>query len=772
MRAIVDENFLDKLLDQHRSLWESGQRPLIYALVQELPESIRDDATLDLIYNEIVLRESIGETPTLEEYRLAYPQYEAELVAQFEVHKAISDGLLIDTQTNSITDSQALPAIDPKPDVTESIPGYELLREIGRGGFAIVYQAKNKQLRRDVAIKMFQPGRIPSGKELGRFRSEATAVARLNHPNIVQVFEIGQWAGVPFLVLEFVEGGTLARKLERALLPAQQAAALIEKLALAIQHAHERGVIHRDLKPANILFDSKGEPKIADFGLAKLLESENNSWEATRTGEPLGTPRYMAPEQASGNSAKIGKCTDIYALGVLLYECLTGQAPFVAASVVESLKKITQDEPTSPRKLQPTVPRDLATICLKCLEKQPIRRYGSAVELAEDLNRFQNGQSIQARPTPVLEVLWKKIRRRPAEALLATTLVLALGGMLTWFSYGSAIERSRIAAMRTEVGRLAKQGRDAAEDGLYDQAVQHMTDAWRIVHAEPALADLSLGVEGWLDHCQRAASVEIWSGRVPPRDFDQLRDDAVVDSLLLEPISTDGYSLAREAIQQARELTEGDGTIDELAWRPQRELLDLLECGLVADCESAEKAREFLQSRHHNNSRTYWETLATLLDNNSLKDQQEALDKAHQFPPDTAKKAWLKAISALRQSRYDEAEKQLQQIISQEPANFSARLLQGIGYSRVGRFAEAKIALTACIAQRPTSGWSYYWRAVAQVGLNDQESATLDIQRANKLKRSASLQFKLEEFSSNVESKDVSNGRQSSSNQPKGLHAN
>ncbi|MFO0942632.1 MAG: serine/threonine-protein kinase [Pirellulales bacterium] len=394
MRAIADENVIDKLLDHHRNLWESGQRPIVRSLVQEIPESLRDDATLDLIYNEIVLRESDGETPTLNEYLQAYPQYEAELIAQFEVHKAISDGILIDTQKNRALETDGLQTQGEKSsDVTESIDGYELLREVGRGGFAIVYQAKNKQLRRDVAIKMFQPGRIPSSKELGRFRSEATAVARLNHPNIVQIFEIGQWAGVPFLALEFVDGGTLARKLERSLLPAREAATLIEKLARAIQHAHERGVIHRDLKPANVLFDSKGQPKIADFGLAKLLESENNSWEATRTGEPLGTPRYMAPEQASGNSSKIGKCTDVYALGVLLYECLTGQAPFVAASVVESLKKITQDEPISPRKLQPSIPRDLATICLKCLEKQPIRRYGSAAELADDLGPLLGRQS-------------------------------------------------------------------------------------------------------------------------------------------------------------------------------------------------------------------------------------------------------------------------------------------------------------------------------------------------------------------------------------------
>lgn len=749
MRATVDENVIDKLLDLQRNLWETGNRPRVDTLVQDLPESGRDEATLDLIYNEIVLRESRGETPTLAEYRQAYPQFDSELVAQFEVHQAISDGILIDTRHNKLSETQR-DSLGQTSDVTESISGYELLREIGRGGFAIVYQARNKQLRRDVAIKMFQPGRIPSSKELGRFRSEATAVARLNHPNIVQIFEIGQWAGVPFLALEYVDGGTLARKLERALLPPSEAASLIEKLARAIQHAHDRGVIHRDLKPANVLFDAADQPKIADFGLAKLLESQNNSWEATRTGEPLGTPRYMSPEQASGNTSKIAKCTDIYGLGVLLYESLTGRAPFVAASVVESLQKITQEEPLSPRKLQPSVPRDLATICLKCLEKQPIRRYASAAELADDLHRFMNGRSIIARPAPFWEVAWKKARRRPAETLLGLVIFLCAIGAMGWFGYRSSAERNRIALLRTQVGELAKQGRAAAEDGLYDQAVLHMTQAWRLVQSEPALADLSLGIEGWLDHCQRAASIELWSGRVPPRDFDQLRDDAVIDSLLLDPKSIDAVRWAHEALERARDLTTGEGTIDEQVWRPQRELLDLVEAQLVADVESPQKALDFLRTCPTYNSRIYWESLTRLLADGEPQLLANAQAQAQQFPPDPLKKAWLQAVSDLRNNRLAEAEVQLQEIIGQEPAHFLARLQQGIGYSRVGRFAEAKIALTACIAQRPTSAWSYYWRAIAELGLKDEVSAKLDLQRAKKLKCSTTLQFMLEKISSDI----------------------
>lgn len=748
MKLVLGEFDLDQLLDQQTSLWESGQRPNITTLLGNINSSQRDDVCLDLIYNEVILREGMGEHPSLEEYIAAFPDLTNALTAQFEVHRAISDGLLVDTQKNGPSDTQPSPDSNSGSNVTESISGYEILREIGRGGFAIVYQARNKSLRRDVAIKMFQPGRIPSRRELQRFRSEATAVARLNHPSIVQIFEIGEWAGVPYLALELIEGGTLARKLERALLPPLAAAKLIEKLSRAIQHAHDRGVIHRDLKPANILFGGGDEPKVADFGLAKLLESDERSWEATRTGEPIGTPRYMSPEQATGQTAKIGKSSDIYSLGVLLYECLTGQAPFVASSVIETLKKIASDEPQSPRRLQPSIPRDLATICLNCLQKNPLRRYQSAEDLADDLLRFQQGKAIHAKPTPTWEHLWKACRRRPAEAvLIAITTIVILGGF-GWFSYSSANERRRIKDLRAQVIELTNAGRNQAEDSNYQQAQEHLSQAWKLLQGEPALSDLSLGVEGWLDHCQRAASVQLWQGRVPPRDFDQLRDDAVVDSLLLGSQTIESIAQACEAIDRARQLTDGNQTIDSLAWRPEREFLDLIETDLIAFTSDAVRAREFLTSAGEYSSRLYWQRLSELCPPEDIKTLEMTKHNAKQFPQDALNTAWLDGIKLLRQQQYASSLDELQRVLDLQPTHFAARLLQGICLVKLDRNAEAQIALTACLGQRPLSAWSYYWRAMAYRGLNDFDAAHLDLLRVTQLKSSPTLLLLIDQYES------------------------
>lgn len=748
MNLILDESNIDQLLDQQTDLWESGQRPSIIALLGNISSSQRDDVCLDLIYNEVVLREGIGEHPSLEEYIAAFPELANALTAQFEVHRAISDGLLIDTQKNSPDETHPSPDASRSLNVTESIAGYEILREIGRGGFAIVYQARQQSLRRDVAIKMFQPGRIPSRRELQRFRSEATAVARLNHPNIVQIFEIGEWAGVPYLALELIDGGTLARKLERALLAPKAAAQLIEKLARAIQHAHDRGVIHRDLKPANVLFDVTDEPKVADFGLAKLLESEERSWEATRTGEPIGTPRYMSPEQAGGQTANIGKSSDIYSLGVLLYECLTGQAPFVASSVIETLKKIGGDEPLSPRRLQPSIPRDLATICLHCLQKNPLRRYQSAEELANDLKRFQQGKAIHAKPTPQWERLWKTCRRHPAEAILIALATLVVVGGFGWINYSSAKERTRIKDLRAQVIQLTNTGRDQAEEHNYDQAQEHLSQAWKLVQGEPSLSDLSLGVEGWFDHCQRAASVQLWQGRVPPRDFDQLRDDAVVDSLLIGSRSPEAITQAREAIDRARQMTEGNQTIDSLAWRPERELLDLIETDLIASTSDSVRAREFLSSAGEYSSRLYWQRMSELCPPEEAKTLDKATLNAKQFPQDPLNTAWLAGINLLRQQQYASSLDELQRVLDLQPTHFAARLLQGICLVKLDRCAEAKIALTACVGQRPLSAWSYYWRAMAYRGLNDHSAAALDLQRVTQLKSSPTLLFLVDQYES------------------------
>jgi serine/threonine protein kinase len=274
------------------------------------------------------------------------------------------------------------------------IDGYGVGELLGRGGMGVVYRARQYGLERDVALKIIISGAHASGAELARFRAEAEAVARLQHPGIVQVYEVGEQAGCPYLALELVRGGSLAQRLGGTPMPPRAAAQLVLELARAVQHAHEQGVVHRDLKPANVLLTESGIAKIADFGLAKTLATDSG---LTESGAILGSPSYMAPEQAEGKVRSVSPLTDIYSLGAILYESLTGRPPFLGASVIETLDQVRSFDPVPPQTLQPKVSIDLAAICLKCLEKRPSQRYPSAAALAEDITRFLNDEPVSAR---------------------------------------------------------------------------------------------------------------------------------------------------------------------------------------------------------------------------------------------------------------------------------------------------------------------------------------------------------------------------------------
>jgi len=316
------------------------------------------------------------------------------------------------------------------------VPGFQILAELGRGGMGVVYLALDERLKRRVALKMLLGGSLARPDSLPRFRAEAEAVARLHHPHIIQIFEVGEVQGLPFLALEFVPGGSLHTYLAGRPQDPRQAARLLELLARAVQHAHEQGIIHRDLKPANVLLSdaraplSRTEPRITDFGLAKLLD---NSDDRTRVGDVVGTPGYLAPEQATGVPGHVGPAADIYALGVILYEMLTGQPPFRGQDPLDIMLLVRHQEPVPPHRLQPRLPRDLETICLTCLHKEPRRRYASATALADDLQRFLNHEPIRARRVGWLERAGKWTRRQPALAsLLGVTflaIVLAFAGV-------------------------------------------------------------------------------------------------------------------------------------------------------------------------------------------------------------------------------------------------------------------------------------------------------------------------------------------------------
>jgi tetratricopeptide (TPR) repeat protein len=325
------------------------------------------------------------------------------------------------------------PVVSPARSRTDTpeIPGYEILGMLGEGGMGIVYKARQRGLNRLVALKMIGGG-PPRADLLVRFHTEAEAVAQLRHPNILQIYEIGEVGGLPFLSLELLEGGDLKDRLAGTPQPCRPAAELVATLARAVHAAHQARIVHRDLKPANVRFTADGVPKVTDFGLAKRLESDSRQ---TQTGMVMGTPSYMAPEQARGHSKDVGPAADIYALGAMLYEMLTGRPPFKGATPMETLRQLIDEDPVPPSRLVPRLARDLETICLKCLHKEPRKRYETARHLADDLDRYRDGETIHARRTPAWERGVKWSRRRPVAAMgvalgLLAFLALTLGGAL------------------------------------------------------------------------------------------------------------------------------------------------------------------------------------------------------------------------------------------------------------------------------------------------------------------------------------------------------
>ena len=310
---------------------------------------------------------------------------------------------------------------------------YQLLEEIGRGGQGVVYRAHQKSLNRTVALKVIGLGSWATETHLKRFRREAEAAASLEHPGIVPIHEVGERDGKCYFSMKFVEGGQLEEVVRRAPISIRQAAELIAKVARTVHYAHEHGILHRDIKPGNILLDGKGEPHLTDFGLARLLQTEST---VTRTREVLGTPSYMAPEQAVGNNTKLTSATDVYGLGAVFYQLLTGHPPFAGGTTYETIKLLLDTEPRQPRVLNPKIDRDLSTICLKCLEKDPRRRYSTALALAEDLERWLKHEPILARHIGIFTRGRKWVRRNPTSALLAASLIaLAAGaGWMVWKS--------------------------------------------------------------------------------------------------------------------------------------------------------------------------------------------------------------------------------------------------------------------------------------------------------------------------------------------------
>ena len=365
-----------------------------------------------------------GQTPRVPPHEAATGKYRAVDLSATGKYQAPGSDPEEDTgkhgQTSSSPGGRQLHGLSSGP---PSLPGYDIVGELGRGGMGVVYKAWHVPTKRFVALKMILTGAEATETVRKRFRVESEAAARLAHPNIIEIYEVGEFEGYPFFSLEFCGGGTLAKKLSGNPMLPQSAALIVEKLARAVAAAHAEQIIHRDLKPANILLSSEGEPKIGDFGLAKRLDAEDLH---TRTGAVMGTPSYMPPEQAVGGRVPIGPAADIYALGAILYECLTGRPPFKSATAVDTLEQVRRQEPVAPRLLNATVPAELDAICLKCLRKSPTKRYASAAEVADELRRYLSGEAIHTRPPTWTQSCWQWIRNRPVQSILLTVVAVAV----------------------------------------------------------------------------------------------------------------------------------------------------------------------------------------------------------------------------------------------------------------------------------------------------------------------------------------------------------
>jgi serine/threonine-protein kinase len=560
----------------------------------------------------------------------------------------------------------------------------------------VVYQARHGSLKRLVALKMILTGLHTDSTVRVRFRTEAEAVARLQHPNVVQIYEVGEYDGRPFLSLEYLDGGNLVSKGAGSAQPEREAAQLVETLARAVHAMHQRGILHRDLKPMNVLLTADGTPKITDFGLAKLLDADIG---LTRSETMLGTPSYMAPEQAAGDTQKVGEPADIYSLGAILYELLTGRAPFQGATPLSTLLQVRTQEPFPPRRLRPSLSRDLETICLKCLEKEPGMRYPSAEALADDLHCFLAEQSIRARRAPVWQRLGRFARRRPslvAWVLAASTLVCLL--LTTWSYFHAADQLARHRA-----------------DEKYQQFIQRRNEALTYGLLAPDEGALFLGAEASanLKKAELAArealalagvEVETGTARIDPGALAASKTEMAADcyTLLLVLASIRG--------QQSSPGEERKRRYQEA-------------------CRILDRARQLgFETRAYHLRRGH------LLE---LRGEQEEAkkerDRAASLTPHGALDHFLIGEERYRRGDWKQAMNSFNRALSIQPAHFWAQFFLAVCYLKEQRWEAAHAGLNACLSQQPDFVWAYLFRSFANEKLRAFPEAEADFEQALRL---------------------------------------
>lgn len=489
----------DSILIEQQRRWHAGDHVRVEALLSDVDiQALGPEAVLDVIYSEVLLREDLlQEDLTVDameqEYLDRFPEFSKLVSRQFQVHRALQSSDPYNAKGDTGPDTAVtLPArrresgqttkdsqIAPQ---TVQIPGFQLLEVAGKGGSGVAYRALDERLNRIVAVKLLIGPDARDEHSSRQLLREAEAAASLVHPMIVQIYQVGEAGGSPFLVMEFIDGGTLANRLQEGPLPVAEALETAHKIAQAVQYAHDQGIIHRDLKPGNVLLDSAGEPHVCDFGLARRLDAEHT---LHATGDVLGTPAYMPPEQARGEAAN--ERSDVYSVGAILYELLCGRSPFQAATPWEILHQVMTDDPAPLRQLNSALPKDLETICERCLEKDPARRYASAQELADELRRFTAGQPINARPVGRVQRLFKWCRRNPSMAALAGVVAVTLLGA----AIVSTLSQRRVAeALGDTKQALAK------AEGQRDLALSAMNDLVHRVYDDLTKREATLEARG------------------------------------------------------------------------------------------------------------------------------------------------------------------------------------------------------------------------------------------------------------------------------------
>jgi len=722
------------------------------------------------------------------------------------------------TDPSQIGSSDSATLRAPRDDANEStsvagtlagvtVPGYDILEELGRGGMGVVYKARHQRLQRLVALKMVLAGAHVGQIGLARFRAEAEAVAKLLHANIVQIYEMGEHEGRPYFSLEFVEGGSLDKRISESPTSPRAAAQLVETLARTMEVAHQRGIIHRDLKPANILLAKLGSqssmernrevdssslpadhwsrntvPKIADFGLAKRVDDDSSQ---TQSGAILGTPSYMAPEQAGGKTREIGPAVDIYSLGAILYELLVGRPPFKAGNPIDTVRQVIEQEPVPPRQLEPRVPHDLETICLTCLEKDPARRFASAAALADDLRRYVDGDPILARPTPAWERAWKWGKRRPAIVSLLGVSTLAVVGMvlfIVWHNVSlrgkldlalaqerrarqrehDAVEEQRLSLLQQEGRKLYDSARVAVAAGDWPSARLELVKVLTTIGSEARVKDLKEPAEALLKHVEEELRVEAdrRASQARFQKFANIRDEAQFLGTLYT-----GMDLAANleaARTSAREALDVYGVLSLEGTRPAFDpyLSDAQKAEIVGDCSQlllilAETEAQFASGRKPPEKEENLRTALGFLEHarrlgapsrafhlrrarylNMLGDRAEAsqAEKAAQGAAgDDVLDHFLMADELYRRGEFGAAIKEFDQVLEAKPGHFWAQYLNAICLLRQGRPAEARTLLSACLAQRSDFVWLYLLRGFAHEELQEWGAADSDFQKAARM---------------------------------------